>query len=295
MRAPLLGVVTLVSGIACAHAPRTEAHPAPAPEQAAPVEPPSPRAPVTVAGRSASELSALVGDATFLEDRDLRAGVIDDDAMERWFTRPPSRVYLYAEGAEPDGACRPLRRIDTNVLNELALVASRAGRERTLWVLGQESVRSETQVRERDGWQTVSIEPLPMRAITWAAGVVRYAEGAERYEIACVPALRSVPCSAEAPGDEGYCVDRALVIRPWRPSFVPHVGPVTPGYADAVPTPPEGRCAVTCEPSDCARAIATSRLPRTPLYRASAAEIAVFVDRATCRAFERERAGIGGG
>ncbi|MBA3397802.1 MAG: hypothetical protein H0T89_34580 [Deltaproteobacteria bacterium] len=266
-------------------------------EQAAPVAA-STREPIVAPALSARELIDAAGVATFLEDRELEVAAIDTPAMERWFARPPRSVFVYAERrvevAEPDETrrirCTRVQRWDSNVLNELAVVVWQEGRFRTVLELGQSTVDAVDQARESGEWETVSGRHLPMQAIAWDDAHIRYAEGAELHEVACVPALRTVPCGGEQlPGPRGYCVDHELVIRPWRAPTFPHVGPVIPAYHDPIPDVPRGDCAVQCEPSACKEALRVALIPRAPLYAEDAPVLAAFRSQAACRAFASHR------
>lgn len=256
------------------------------------------REPIVAPAQSARELIDEAGVATFLEDRELRVSAIDEDAMERWFARPPRSVFVYAERpvevAEPDVTrrirCQRVQRWDSNVLNELAVVVWQKGRSRIVLELGQSNVSAADQTRERGEWETVGGRRLPMQAIAWDDAHIRYAEGAEIHEVVCVPALRTVPCGGEhLPGPRGYCADHELVVRPRRPPRVPHVGPVIPAYHDPIPDVPEGDCAVRCEPSACEEALRMAPIPRAPLYEEDAPVLAAFRSQAACRAFASAR------
>lgn len=265
--------------------------------------PPAPT-PIVAPARSADELAERAGLATFLEDEGLTAAAIDGDAMERWFTHPPQNVFLYLERpvavAEPGvtvrGECRRVKRWDSAVINELAVSLWQDGTFRTVLHLGQGSVVASDQGRDEGDWETHGGRRLPMKAIVWGDDQIRYSEGAQRYEVACVHALREVSCSEEhPPGSSGYCVDEELEIRPWQAPMVPHVGPVTPGYPDPVPDLPEGDCAVDCERSACREAQRSSAIPFDPLYEENAPVLAAFRNRAACRAFAKARAKLDAG
>ena len=248
---------------------------------------------------SADDLVAQAGVATFLEDQEFRVAAINVDAMERWFTRPPRSVFLYTERpvevAKPHvtvrGRCQRVQRWDSGLLNELAVVVWQQGRYRTVLHLGQDNVWAADYTRERGEWDTDTVRHLPMQAIAWDNAHIRYAEGADRYEVACVPALRTVPCGGEhLPGHHGYCADHELVVRPWRaPRVVPMVGPVIPAYHDPIPDVPEGDCAVRCEPSACGEALRMRLIPFVPLYKEDAPVLAAFRTHAACRAFASQR------
>jgi hypothetical protein len=253
--------------------------------------------PILVPARSARELIDEMGLATLLEDRALVEAVIDPDAMERWFARPPASLYFYSERAVevgPEqtvgGDCQRVQRWDSGVLNALSIVVWQAGRLRTVVTLGQDRVSVQEQTRARGRWETNGVRGLPMRAVAWDDDHIRYAEGAEGYELACVPALRTLPCGEEPIGGRGYCVDRELVVRPWRAPTVPHVGPVISAYQDAVPEAPESDCAIRCEPSACDEALRTAVLPSAPLYPVHTPVLAAFRSAAACRAFATTRA-----
>lgn len=268
-----------------------------APAPSAPTALPS--LPIAVPGRSAEELLAEAGVRTFIDDRDFEVAAIDHEAMERWFQRPPRAVFLYTEApvevAEPGetvrGRCQRLARWDSNVVNELAVVLWRRGSLRTVVELGQASVSVVDQERDGGGWETRSVRTLPMGVAVWDDEHVRYAAGAALYEVACVPALRTVPCGEAAAllRPEGHCLDQELVVRPWRAPMVPHVGPVIPAYEDPVPHVPEGDCELECGPSACAEAVRITTFPRVPLYGAEAPVLAAFRTRASCRAFASTR------
>lgn len=245
----------------------------------------------------AEALLAAAGLATYLEDHGLRAAEIDGAAMERWFTREPGAVFLYAErplalseSASVSGRCQRVARVDDGVLNEIAFVISRRAGERVLLAVGQESVDVVEQRLERGRWETNGVRRLPSGVIAWNDAQVAYAEGAERQEVACVPTLRAVPCS-EGPGvtPRGHCVDQALVVRPWRAPTVPHVGAVVPAYRDEIPTVPLGACTVVCEPSACGEALERAHIPRVPLHGEGDPVLAVFRAQAACRAFAATR------
>ncbi len=253
---------------------------------------------VVAGGLSAQELIDAAGLATYLEDWELRVAAIDADAMERWFTQPPRTLFLYAElpieVADPHVTCRMrcqrLQRWNHHVLNEVAVVAWQEGRFRTVLQLGQSNVAAVDQTRETGEWKTHRVRSLPMQAVAWDDAHVSYAEGAELNEVACVPALRSVPCGGEQPLEHrGYCVDRELVVRPWRAPTVPHVGPIAPAYDDPIPDVPEGDCAVRCEPSACEEALRMKLIPWARLYREDAPVLAAFRSQVACRAFASER------
>jgi hypothetical protein len=254
--------------------------------------------PIVVPGRGAAELIEEAGVRTFVEDRDFEVAAIDPAAMERWFQRPPRGVFLYTEAsievAEPGetvrGQCQRAARWDSNVVNELVVVLWKQGTLRTVLELGQARVGVVDQEREGGGWDTRSLRTLPMGAVVWDDEHVVYAEGAAVYEVACVPALRTVSCGGEALlGPRGHCLDRELVVRPWRAPTVPHVGPVIPAYDDPIPRVPEGDCELSCEPSACAEAVRTLRFPRVPLYGAEAPMLAAFRTEDGCRVFAAER------
>lgn len=267
------------------------------PEPSQPVAAPK-RELVVAAGLSARELIDAAGLATYLEDWELRVAAIDADAMERWFTQPPHHVFLYAElpveVAEPAVSrpmrCQRLQRWDAHVLNELAVVAWQEGPFRTVVQLGQSNVTAVDQTRQTGEWVTLSVRSLPMQAVVWDDAHISYAEGAQLNEVACVPALRAVPCGGEHPLEHrGYCVDRELVVRPWRAPTVPHVGPIVPAYDDPIPDVPEGDCAVHCEPSACEEALRMKLIPWARLYREDAPVLAAFRSQVACRAFAAER------
>jgi hypothetical protein len=259
----------------------------------------STRAVVHAPRLDADALLAAAGMASYLADHDLRIASIDDEARERWFTREPSGVFLYAErpietGVEATvrGACQRVPLGDDNVLNGLSFVLTRHGDDRVVLEIGQDRVAVTDQRLEARRWQTNGVRGLPMGVIAWDDGHVAFAEGAEIQEVACVHSVRTVLCSADADpwvGPRGHCIDRSLVVRPWRPPFVPHVGPVHPAYPDTYPALPEGSCEVECEPSACDDALQRAQLPRRPLYTDDDLVLAAFRTNRACRAFAAAR------
>ena len=252
-----------------------------------------------IPGRSADELLTAAGLATYLEDRDLQIAQVDDAAMERWFSRKPSAVYLYAERpievSEAEtvrASCRRASRADDAVLNELSVVLWQRGSRRSRLQLGQSRVVVTEEERERGRWETGGVRPLSVGLAAWDDTHVRYAEGAEIHEVACVYAVRTVPCVEGGPllGPRGHCLDRELVVRPWRAPTVLHVGGVIPAYPDRIPTVPTGECAIECAPSACDEARSRAPLPRAPLYADDGPAIAAFRTLAACRAFATSRA-----
>ena len=196
--------------------------------------------------------------------------------MDRWFSRKPSAVFLYAERpievseAETVRAdCRRVSRADDAVLNELSAVLWQRGSRRALVQLGQTRVTVAEQERTRGRWET------------------------EIQEVACVLAVRTVPCveGGALLGPRGHCLDRELVVRPWRASTVPHVGDVIPGYPELVPRLPTGDCALACAASACEEARVRASFPREPLYVEDAPTLAAFRTLAACRAFASTRSG----
>lgn len=254
---------------------------------------PAPAPPATsITARSADELLAAAGVATYVADHELLVATTDATAMERWFERKPSAVYLYAERAlEVPGAttrlrCQRAQPWESGVLNEVAVVAWRKADERTVVELGQASVTVMDQRREDGRWATSGARRLPVATVEWDDEKIRYAEHAEIHEVACVPSVREVACDA---GGRAYCIDRELVVRPWLPPTVPHVGPVIPAYDDPVPDVPAGDCAIECEPSACDEALRRSALPREALYEERAPTLAAFRTLAACRAYAASR------
>jgi hypothetical protein len=145
---------------------------------------------------------------------------------------------------------------------------------------------------EEQQWRTNGVRDLPMGVIAWDDAHIAFAEGAEIQEVACTSTVRAVLCSPD--GDpwaspRGYCVDRSLVVRPWRAAFVPHVGPMSPAYPDTYPSLREGSCEVECAPSACDEALQRAQLPRVPLYAEHDPVLAVFRTQAACRAFRTSR------
>lgn len=258
--------------------------------------------PLQIPGRSADELLTAAGLPTYLEDRDLKIAQIDDAAMERWFSRKPSVVYLYAERpievSEAEtvrASCRRASRADDAVLNELSIVLWQRGSRRSRLQLGQSRVVVTEEERERGRWETRGVRPLSVGLAAWDDTHVRYAEGAEIHEVACVPAVRTVPCVEGGPllGPRGHCLDRELVVRPWRAPTVLHVGGVIPAYPDRIPNVPTSDCAIECAPSACDEAIRHAPQavpPHVPLYTDDAPAIAAFRTPAACRAFATSRA-----
>ena len=246
---------------------------------------------------SAEALIEDAGLATFLDDHGLRAAEIDGAAMERWFTREPSAVFLYAErsielaeGTHVAGTCQRVARVDDIVTNQISFVLSRRGSDRVLLEVAQDRVDVLDQRLEDGRWDTGGVRPLPLGTIAWDDAHVAFAEGAEIHEVACVHTLRAVPCSDGPPiTPRGHCVDQALVVRPWRAPTVPHVGDVIPAYPDPIPSAPPGACEVECAPSACSEALARAQLPRVPLYADTDRVLAVFRTEAACRSFARAR------
>lgn len=267
--------------------------PTPRPASAAPAPPPPP--PVSAPALSARELIEAAGLASFRADRALLVAQIDDTAMERWFSNKPGRVFLYTERAleTPDpkvtirGRCQQVAVEAGGVLNALAVVAWRRGDDRVVLELGQDGVGLLEEQQEGGAWSARGVRRLPLGAVAWKSGEIRYAQDATSYEVACVPAVREVACGAT--GLRGYCLDRELVVRPWLPAFVPHVGEVIPAYSDPVPEIPTGACAVTCGASACEEALRTQPIPRAPLYEDAAPALAAFRTEAACRAFAATR------
>jgi hypothetical protein len=298
----LLGVVACASALPTAEGPPTA--PPNDPIAAHDTANEAPEEPETVTmlrvpGRSAEELLSAAGLATYLEDRDLRLAQVDDGAMERWFSRKPSVVYLYSERpievseAETVRAdCRRVSRADDAVLNELSVALWQQGARRALVQLGQTRAVVAEQRRERGRWETDGVRPLSVGLAAWDDEHARYAEGAEIHEVACAHAVRSVPCveGGALLGPRGRCLDRELVVRPWRAPTVPHVGGVIPAYPDRIPNVPTGECAIECAPSACDEALRRAPLPRAPLYTDDAPVIAAFRTPAACRAFATSRA-----
>jgi hypothetical protein len=266
-------------------------------DPSADAEPAAPVPTIHVPALSAEALIADAGLPTFLEDHGLRAAVIDGAAMERWFTREPSAVFLYAErsidlseGDQVAGACQRVARVDDIVTNQVSFVLSRRGSDRVLLEIGQERVDILDQRLEGGRWDTGGVRPLPLGVIAWDEAHVAYAESAEIHEVACVHTVRHVLCDARSPsGPRGHCLDQALVVRPWRAPTVPHVGDVIPAYPDPIPRVPQGACEIECAPSACSEALARARLPRVPLYADTDRVLAVFRTQAACRAFARSR------
>lgn len=289
-------VLVLLGSVACT---RPLPAPAPAPSEPPPSSTAVPDAalplPTVAPARSAQELVEAAGVATFVEDQALVAAQIDGDAMERWFTRKPGSVFVYTERAldvaapstSVRGTCQRVERWDGSALNALGVVLWRRGDQRTVLELGQDGVDVVDERRDGGTWTVGGARRLPVGAVAWDDAQIRYAEGAELYEVACVPALRTVTCGA-GPG-RGYCIDRELVVRPWRVPMVPHVGDVIPAYDDPPPDVPEGDCAVECMPSACNDALATPLIPRVRFYAADAPMLAVFRTRAACRAYAAKR------
>jgi hypothetical protein len=265
--------------------------------EGAPTQPTSPpRARVVAPAIGARELIEASGTATFLEDRGLRAAQIDYDAMELWFSRKPSAVFLYTELAiydfEPKDRVRcrrlPLER-NSVLLNAITVVAWQRGDRRMHLELNQTGVKVAIEEREHGVWEPRSVRTLPMEAVGWNSAHIRYAEDARHYEVACVPALRTVSCDGTSRDQLGHCLDRELVVRPWRAPFVPHVGPVHPAYHDPIPEVPSGSCDATCEPSACDEAMRMHGIPWAPLYAATAPVIAAFRTEAACRTYASTR------
>lgn len=250
-------------------------------------------------GLGADELLASAGVSTFLADHELRVASIDVHAMERWFTRRPSALFLYAERpidssieATARGECHRVRVADDVVLNQLSVVLARRGSTRVIVELGQERVAVAEQRMEERQWHTQGVRGLPMGVVAWDDAHIAYAEGAAIQELACVPQVREVLCPADAgpgPRPRGYCLHDALVVRPWRAAFVPHVGPVGSAYPEVYPSLPAGSCEVECEPSACAEALARAQLPRVPLHSEQDPVLAVFRTQSACRAFAGSR------
>lgn len=295
--APLLGLA------ACAQprpaSPRMAAVAHDPPSQPAVATAPKPiHAPL----RSASELIAETGVARFLATSELKVAAIDNAAMERWFVRKPSRVFVYSEypveidakGVTRRPRCVGMAQHETVVTNALAVVLWQDRRFRTVLDLGQSDVKAVEQTQERGAWQTSGVRALPMKVSAWDDAQIRYSEGAAIHEVACVPGLRSVPCGEELSGRQGYCVDHDLVVRPWQPPTVLATGRVVDPFADPIPDVPAGDCAVQCEPSACAEALRREHLPWAPLYTEDAPVLAVFKSESVCRAFAalRRRAGL---
>lgn len=247
---------------------------------------------------SAEALLENAGLATFLDDHGLLAATIDGTAMERWFSRKPSAVFLRAERpievtsgetVQPD--CRRVQRVDDVVVNELAFVVWRDRGMRTQVRLGQDGVAMLEEQLLDGAWQTNGARTLAMGPIAWDDAHIAYAEGAEIHEVACVPSLRHVACTpGDWEGPRGHCVDTSLVVRPWIVPRVPHVGSVSPGHVDRFPVVPPGACTVECAPSACAEAQQRARLPRVPLYAPADPQLAVFRTEAACRAATAARA-----
>jgi len=306
----LLGVVACASALPASESPSaippTDPRGTPAGVAAAEAtdEPATSESPTATAihvpGRSAEALLADAGLATYLEDRELRVARVDPNAMDRWFSRKPSAVFLYAERpievseAETVRAdCRRVSRADDAVLNELSAVLWQRGSRRALVQLGQTRVTVAEQERTRGRWETGGVRPLHVGLAAWDDAHVRYAEGAEIQEVACVLAVRTVPCveGGALLGPRGHCLDRELVVRPWRASTVPHVGDVIPGYPELVPRLPTGDCALACAASACEEARVRASFPREPLYVEDAPTLAAFRTLAACRAFASTRSG----
>ena len=243
-------------------------------------------------GLTADELIAKVDLPSFMQD--LRVAQIDDEAVEQWFVRKPPAVFLYAERpieiAEPDETvrmqCERVRQFDDVVVNEVTLMLWRRGEYRTLLSLGQERVEVRHEQLERGEWEPLGGPRMPMLVTTWDRQHVRYSEGADRYTLACVPTARSVSCGGRA---RGYCIDRELVVRPYRPPTVLHVGGSIPAYHDPVPDLPVGFCDVECERSACDEALRRNLVPREPLYEERAPVLAAFRSRSACRTFAAAR------
>lgn len=265
------------------------------------------RSVVHAPGMTVEELIEGAGMASYLVDHDLRMASIDGAAMERWFTREPGAVFLYAErsietGPETSvrGACQRLPRSSDVVTNGLTFVLTRSGRERVVLDVGQDHLDVDDQRLEERVWQTNGGRRLPVGLIAWDDAHIAFAEGAEVQEVACVNTVRHVLCTPEAHpwvGPRGYCHQRTLEVRPWRAPFVPHVGPVSPAYPDTYPPLPEGHCELECEPSACDDALARVTLPRVPLYTEQDPVLALFRTQAACRAYATSRgsAASGGG
>lgn len=255
------------------------------------------RTPIEAPVRSADELIDESGVARFLATSQLKAAALDADALERWYLRKPRRVFVYAErpievaesGASRRPQCQPMQREDDVVVNELSVVLWQKGQARTVLQLGQSDVNAVDQARERGEWTTLGVRQLPMKASAWTDGHLRYTEGAALHEVACVPALRAVPCGEQPPEARGYCVDHDLVVRPWQAPTVLATGRVIGGAHDSIPDVPEGDCAVHCKPSACEEALRRDPLPQAPLYAEDAPVLAAFKSEAACRAFRSAR------
>ncbi|MFN0246295.1 MAG: hypothetical protein ACKV2T_05275 [Kofleriaceae bacterium] len=293
----MMRVVLLLTLLACGQSRPAPDSPPPAAVHARAPAPTSQRARVVAPALSARELLEASGAASFVQDGDLRIAQIDGDAMERWFTRKPSGVYLYTEraidGLEPKspvrGRCQLVPRANDSVLNAITVVAWQRGELRVLLTLGQSSVHVQEQQRERGVWDTRGVRRLSMGAVGWSGAQIRYAEGATIYEVACIPTLRTMPCDGTTTDRLGHCVDREIVVRPWRVPLVPHVGEVHPAYNDPIPAVPEGSCDLTCEPSACEEALRSHKIPRVPLYVETAPVLAAFRTESACRAYASTR------
>lgn len=192
--------------------------------------------------------------------------------------------------AKVRGRCQWVPRENSAVLNAIEVVVWRRGDERTLVELGQERATVRDEAREQGAWSIRGVRSLPMQAVLWNDAKIQYAEGAEVLEVACVQEVRTMPCGEGVLATQhGSCIDRALVVRPWRAPTVPHVGGVIPAYADVTPDVPAGSCDVTCEPSACEEAQRIQPIPRVPLYTESAPVVAAFRTEAACRAFASVR------
>ncbi len=248
---------------------------------------------------TAEQLLRAAGSATYLVDHDLRVASIDSVASERWITRRPSAVFLYAERpietateVRMRGACQRLPVWPDIVVGALSVGLTRHGRERVVLEVEDHGVAVEDQRIEDGFWSTHGVRGLGLGVIALDDDHIVFAEGAEIREVACVNSVRAVLCAADADpwvGPRGYCLDRALVVRPWRPAFVPHVGPVWPAYPEVYPSLPEGHCEVECAPSACEDALPTAQLPHVPLYTEEDPVLAVFRTQAACRAFAASR------
>ena len=257
-------------------------------------------APVHAPPRSASELIEWGGSARFLALRQLKVASINVAAMERWFERKPSRVFVYSEypielsatGASIRLRCRGNAQAETVVSNGLSAVLWQDRRSRMVLKIGQSDVAVEEQTFERGQWQISGVRSLPMKASTWDDAHIRYSEGAAIHEVACVPVIRSVPCDEAHVGPHGYCIDQDLVVRPWHPSTVLATGRVVDSSPDVSPEVPAGNCTVQCELGACGEALRREHLPRQPLYAEDAAVLAVFKSESVCLRFAaaRERA-----
>lgn len=300
-------IVLLAGVVACS---RPIATPDPTPDPLAPRAHPDAvasqieRAPVVAPALGARELIEAAGVATFLEDHALRPAKIDGAAMERWFARKPSGVFLYTERAIETGVpeatvrgrCQWAPREPSPVLNALEVVVWRRGDQRTLLELGQESVSVRDDGRERGAWEIRGGRRIPMGAVAWDDTKIQYSEGAEIHEVACVLALRTVPCGEGALAHQhGSCVDRELVVRPWRAPTVLHVGGEIPAYPDLTPDIPVGDCEVTCAPSACKEALRLQPIPWVALYTEPAPVLAAFRTQAACRAFASSRKPVSDG